>query len=364
MGLFRIGSEIHSTFYSFYDARETFILSSAYRVTFALLFLLLTIAVIFYKGGIFDFAYVRLWLVVAFIGILILTTIRIITLKIDYSSLVEFLKESIPFGIYTILMNVYQRVNIIILSLFHGSIYAGIFSNGFVFFTTLFIIPVNLSRVLLPFLYKTTYTKESEKFQFAFDIYTKYLTMAAFYFTMGALLFGKEVMYLIFSKRYHDSIIVLQIISAGIPFIFSIAPTIITSLNKHRVLTKIYIKGFILNIVSNILLIWFLKSEGAAISAVVTYGYVFFAATYYLIKSNIITAESTIKAFTFQIAILLSCYLIKEYFLNNTYWILSLVVISFIWIIHEFIFVMNKTDARIIMEILNINKFPIKIYRK
>ncbi|MCL2154842.1 MAG: oligosaccharide flippase family protein [Leptospirales bacterium] len=364
MGVFRMGSEFLLSFYYSFDAEEKFILSSIFRITFSIAFLILTICVVLFHGSLFHFAYVRLWLVIVFFIILIATYGRFISFRMSYKTLYSFFIESIPFGISTILFNIYQRINIIILSLIHGSIYSGVFSNGFVFFTTLFLIPWNITRVLIPYLYKVSHKDNPAKFQFAFDIYNKFLAIISFYFMTGALLYGKEVIYLIFGSKYHDSIIILQIVSIGIPFIFTIAPAIITSLDKQPMLTKIYIVGFLISIISNISLIYFYKSEGAAASAVITYGYIFIATNYYLSTNKFVNVYGIIKIYCWQLIILFLCYCIKTFIIPEMFWIASLAIISIAFIILNLIFVINKDDVRIVREILNIDKFPVKIYKK
>ena len=364
MGIFRIGNEFLLSFYYSFDAEEKFTASSIFKIVFSISFLILTICVVLFHGSLFHFAYVRLWLVIAFLIILILTSGRFISLRVPWRSVYSFFVESIPFGISTILLNVYQRINIIILSIIHGSIYSGIFSNGFIFFTTLSFVPWNIARVLTPFLYKVSHKDSQSKFQFAFDFYNKYLTIIAFYFMTGAILYGNEVIYLFFSSKYHDSIIILQIVAIGIPFIFTIAPAIITSLDKQPVLSKIYIVGFFISIISNVSLIYFYKSEGAAAAAVITYGYVFIATNYYLAVNKFVNAYSIIKIYIWQVIIFLSCYWIKAFILPEMFWIASLSIISIIFVVLNLIFVINKNDARILREILNIKKFPVKIYKK
>ena len=364
MGLFRIGSEFLSFFYYSFDAEERFTLSSLYKIAFSIVFFILTIAVVFLDGALFHFAYVRLWLVIVFFIVLILATSRFISLKVSYKSICSFFIESIPFGISHILSNVYQRINIIILSLIHGSMFSGIFSNGFIFFITLLFIPEDLFRVLTPYFYKVSYKDNQSKFQFAFDIFNKYLTILSFYFMAGAILYGQEVIYIFFGSKYHDSIIILQIVSLGIPFIFTIAPTIIISLDRQPVLSKIYIVGFFISIIANISLIYFYKSEGAAAAAVITFGYIFIATNYYLAANKFVNIYSIIKIYSWQLIIFFACYFIKSFIMPEMFWIASLAVISIIFVVLNLIFVINKEDARIIREILNIDKFPVQIYKK
>jgi len=356
MGVFRIGSEFISAFYSLFDAKETFIVSSIVRIIFSALFLILTLGVVMFNGDLFDFAYVRLWLVVLFLFILGITSRKYITKNITKQSLLNFTKESITFGIFNVLVNAFHRTNIIFLSLIHGSIYTGVFSNGFIFFTTLFFVPINLSRVLLPYLYKTPFEKDKNKFQFAFDIYTKYLTMLAFYFLMGGLLFSKDVIYLVFTNKYHDSIPVLQIITIGIPFVFTIAPTLITSLDKQPVLTKIHVYGFIVNIVSNGILIYLFKSVGAALAAVLTYLFVYIASHYYLAVNNYINISATVKNLLYQILILSLCFLVKLSLPHNIHWFYLMAAVSMVWLTFNLLFVFNSNDLRILKEIIRVDK--------
>jgi O-antigen/teichoic acid export membrane protein len=170
---------------------------------------------------------------------------------------------------------------------------------------------------------------------------------------MGAILYGKDIIYLIFSNKYHDSIIILQIIALGIPFIFTIAPTLITALDRQPILTLIYIYGFIINLLSNFILIYFFRSEGAAGAGVITYGFVFSASNYYLIKHKFIKASGTLKIFFSQIIIFIICLIIQKALITDLPWLISLVIISICWFILNFIFVINRNDIRILKEMLN-----------
>ena len=356
MGVFRIGNEFLASFYASFDAEEKFIVSSIYKMAFSIAFLILTVGVVLFHGGLFHFAYVRLFLILAFFIILVATFGRIISFKIPYKSISRFFVETIPFGVSSILSAAYQRINVIILSLFHGSIYSGIFSNGLIFFTMLFLLSGAISRPLVPYLYKTSHKDNSSKFQFAFNIYNKFFAIASFYLITGAILYGKEVIYLFFGSKYHDSIIILQIVSIGIPFVFTIGPVIITSLDRQPALSKIYAIGFFISIISNLSLIYFFKSEGAAASIVITYGFIFFATNFYLAANKFINLYGIIKTYIWLLIVFASCYCIKTFIMPEIYWIASLALISIIFIILNLIFVINKNDVRILREIFNIKK--------
>jgi len=216
----------------------------------------------------------------------------------------------------------------------------------------------------VPYLYKISHKDNSSKFQFAFDIYNKCLAIISFYLVTGAILYGKEVIYLFFSGKYHDSIIILQIISIGIPFIFTIGPAIITSLDRQPALSRIYAIGFFISIISNISLIYFFKSEGAAVSVVITYGFIFFATNFYLAVNKFVNVVGIIKTYSWQLIIFISCYCIKAFIMPEMHWIASLALVSIIFAVLNLIFVINKNDVRVLREIFGIKKFPMKIYKK
>jgi len=156
----------------------------------------------------------------------------------------------------------------------------------------------------------------------------------------------------------------MQIVATGIPFVFTIAPTLITSFNRQRALTKIYLYGLLINLLTNIFLIYFYKSEGAAVAGVITYGYIFIASNYYLIVHKFIKFSGTFKIFGWQLIFFGICYITKSYILQDIYWIISLTIISILFVLMNLIFVITKNDLRIVREILNIKKFPVRIYRK
>ncbi|MFW6365915.1 MAG: oligosaccharide flippase family protein, partial [Spirochaetota bacterium] len=168
-GIIRIGNEYLQVFKALYEAREKFFTSSLILTSFSLSFLMGTVVVIFVNGSYFHVAYIRLGIVIAFIALYALLTFRSFQPRFDPKTLRRFIEGAVPFGLSTIFNNTYQRLNGIILSLIHGTVYTGIFQNGFIFLSTLQFIPSEFRRVLLPFLYKNAIDKKAHMFQFAFE---------------------------------------------------------------------------------------------------------------------------------------------------------------------------------------------------
>ncbi len=353
-GFVRIGNEFLVSFYALNDAKEQFSVQAIFTSLFSMSFLASTIIIILVNGNYFHFAYVRAILVIIFLLVILIMTFKNFNLKFNLLTLKKFIKETIPFSLSIVYGNLIQRTNIIILSLMHGPVYSGIFNNGYLFYVSLQFIPINLHRVLLPYLYKIQYEDNKEKFQFAFDIFSKYLTIISFFILINIFLYSKDIIITLFGEKYRDSINILKIISLGIPFMFSIAITIITALDKQRIVSNITGICAIINIIANIILIYFFKTEGAAIAVVVTIFFIFLFTHLYLRIKNFIKLKKILLIYIKLIIITGITFAINQYFLKIISILFSITIINLIFIIAAYIFVVNKNDIRIIKETLGI----------
>ena len=306
MGLFRVGNEYHMTFYALFDVRQRFILSAAVKTSFGLLFLAATAGVVFFKGNSFGFAWVRLAAVAVYIIILAAIGVKMLPPQYSRSALREFLVHTIPFGAAVIFSNIFQRLSIVLLPVIHGSVFAGIFSNGYIFFTTLFIVPANIVRVLLPYLYRIDPDNSRGTLQYAFDICSKYLLIAGFYACITAVLFSHRLVTLVFGAKYASSAPVLAIAALGIPFVFTVTPAIITALDRQKAYMRIQEAALAFNIPANILLILFFRSEGAAAASTLTFAFIQIASVIYLSSNKFVSAGRYVMRF-FQTAAAAAC---------------------------------------------------------
>ena len=351
MGLFRMGNEYHSTFYSLFDAQEKFLFSSFVRSSFGIMVLAGSIAVILMNGDIFDLAWVRCAVVAVYALFLVFFSIRALRPKVNRKTYITFIRTALPFGASSIINNFYQRLNLIILSLIHGSVYTGVFTNGYMFFTTLFFIPGNFSRVLLPYLYRVDFRKDKDKFQFAFDFYSKYLAIAGFYCMIIIILFSHAIILLLFGTKYDQSKWVLRISALGIPFIFTIGSTIIAALDRQHDVTKIQCIGLIFNIPANLLLIYYFKSEGAAIASVLTYALINWLYMVFLARQGFISIRNHHICFIKLSVISLLCLLLWYFDMRHRSLILAVSSVSALFIIPTIALLIRRDDLRIFRDI-------------
>ncbi len=353
-GLVRFGNQYMATMYAFYDAREMFGVTSSIVFSFGLSFLAGTILVIFLKGNYFHFAYLRLIIVILVLAVLFLITFKKykFKLKFDRTTTKGFIKNVIPFGLSSICSNFIQRINIIILSIMHGTVYSGIFNNGYIFFLTLSFIPTNFHRILTPYLYKVPFEEDKNKFQFAFDFFTKVYGVISFFLALIIFLFSEPIITNFFGEKYTASIGVLRIIAFGIPFLFNVAFVIIRSLDKQEYNSIFMVIATVVNIISNLILIYYYKSIGAAITTVITFMVLFILCHLYLGKHKYVSLRKALFIYLSLILIFLICTSVESYFLKDLLWIYSIILISFLYFILIIAFLIRSNDIRIVKEII------------
>ncbi len=352
LGIVRIGNEYMAAFYSLYDAKEKFKLSSFFMILFALTLLAATVIVIMSRGDYFAIVEVRMAIVLFIIVLLILFTLRDFRLRYRLRTVKELIKQSIPFGLYIIYFNLIQRLNIIILSMMHGTMYAGTFSNGYIFLISLVFVPAGFNRVIVPFLYKLSHVNDRNKYQFAFDVFNKLYGVISFYIFIIFFLFSREIIITFFSDKYIDSINILKIISFAVPFLFNFASIIITTTDNQRENSRILRNSIIINTALNFILIYFYKSEGAAVASVITFVYIYILSYRYLFIQKIFSLSNFFYLFKWLTIISAVSISAHRFLFTSVHWIISLVLVSLLYAILLTAAVIRKDDIRIIRDIL------------
>gem|GEM_PF-600748 len=271
LGLVRIGNEYMSTFFSFYNAKQKFVLTCVYVLLFDLFFLVSTVSVVFARGDYFAFAYWRLIIVIAFLIVIAVHTSLDHRIRYDASKIRSFLLDTIPFGVATIFGNVLQRINLIVLTLLKGETAGGIFSNGYIIIVSLMFIPQNVDKVIIPYLYRKFRHDHSKDVQQIFNISTRILGILSFFVVLISINFGGDIIVFLFSEKYLHSITTLKIASFCLIFQFTTAGAIITALDRQRERMNITIITSVINVIACYALSYLYGAEGVAIAMIITF---------------------------------------------------------------------------------------------
>jgi O-antigen/teichoic acid export membrane protein len=353
-GVVRLCSDYLKTFFDFYDANRRFVISALFKSAFSFSLLAVTILAVKFDRGLYSLFSYRL------VAALIMTAVVFLSVAasvrrfpvFSFSHTVSFLKRSVPFGVSTALLNAYQRVGIIFLSLIQGTAISGLYSNALLFFTSFMFIPNSVSRVLLPQLYRTDRRGGVEKFQYALDVYGKYLAIGGFYIALMMFLFGGSVLTLFFGDKYEGSVPMLKMISLAIPFIFTMADTVMIALDRQNDKVKIETASLVLMIALNLILIPGFGGAGAVAATGVTYISLFAGYHLYLrFKLGFsIAGVLAVNAKLFFGSVL--AVLLLHPFVDKFGIISGGLVSSFIYAIFVLLFVLNRDDLGLIYRLL------------
>jgi O-antigen/teichoic acid export membrane protein len=338
-------------FYAIYSAQERFVIQAINNSLFSLSILLSTVVVIIVKESYFAFAFTRFAIVAVFIFILARLTLKNITLKFSIRSLKVFLPQAYYFGLGSIYSNLLQRVNIIILSYMHGTLLSGFFSNAYMIFVTLFFIPTNLNKVLISHLYNFTYNEAPHKFQFAFDVYSKFFDIIAVGLAMPIFIFSSEIIVAIYGKNYLPAANILKITALAIPFLFNVSGIMLSAIDKQYVRTKCQKYSVMVNIVSCAILIFYFKGEGAAIATLATYLFLNFSYNMALKKFTTIRYYTSLlnKIKIFAIGLLLCSLVIQLH--PQCHFLITTLALLISYCFFVYIFTITIKDLEVMRDI-------------
>ncbi|MDH7555176.1 MAG: oligosaccharide flippase family protein [Spirochaetota bacterium] len=357
LGLVRIGNEFMKTYYALYEAKQQFLFPSVVNSLYVVFFFLGVIAVILFQGNYYHLCLVRLVVVYLFIALLTVHIFKKVKFRLKTPLFITFIKSAIPFSTIAVLTNLTFKINAVIISLMIGTTQVGFFSNSILFVDTLAIIPDNLKKILMPGLYSALEKKDVSKFQFSFDILSKYFGIVSFYLMLVLFLYAETIITTVFGNKYFNSAILLQIIAFSLPFVFNVASIILVGKDRQSVLSRIMLVSTIVNIAANIILIKILNIKGAAVAVTITYANVFFMSHYYLRKLESIKMVPAFKKYVIIGAIVFVTCLLYE-FLNvkQVSLYVSFLLISLMYGLLTVGCIMNKDDIRIIQEMLGVKK--------
>lgn len=346
LGLVRIVNDFLTTINQLFESKSRFNISAIYNSLFALFFLGGTYIVILLKGDYFDLSYTRLLIASAVTFIAFIHTLKFFRFKFDFNKLKKFIIETIPFSYSFVFTSITINFSSIILPVMHGTIYSGIYNNAFVFFLSLLFIPGNLSKVLMTHLYQNRYEKNKDLYQYAYDTYSKIFSIMSFYLAAIFFLYCGPIVTVVFGTKYSDSIYLLKLFAFSIPFTFNIAGTIISSLNKQIINSRIDIIVSMTTIVSSLILIKYFKADGAVLSTIIVFFTSYILSNGYLIKSGYINYKKTaLTRFTLLIIFLL-CYAVKIYLSGYHQHILSMFIVSIIYFILTALLLFDVNDIK------------------
>jgi len=200
--------------------------------------------------------------------LLVLPKTNFFKFRFDKVFLISILRQSYPFALLVLLMNLYSRIDSVMLEriLPKGNVESGIYAQAFRIVDAVNMIPFLFAGLLLPIFSKMI--KNIEPTQPLVGFSFSLLFIPAFAFTVSCVFFRSELMLLLYHQHAAESssvlgILMISFLLISINYIFG---TLLTANGSIWQLNKIAVIGVAVSFILNITLIPYYKSLGAAIA--------------------------------------------------------------------------------------------------
>lgn len=179
------------------------------------------------------------------------------------------MRSVLAFNIYPFIANVYDRIDVLLLSKLAGSFATGIYSLPYRVFATLQIIPYGLMGALLPG-FSSSQVDEGSRRNCARAM--SFLYQVGLLFVLLTTAFARPAVLFVLGPSYFPSIAIIKIlIWAGVPMLLNWALNILLlAVRKEKVFLWTASTCTIFNVLANLLLIPKFSFYGAAIVTVLT----------------------------------------------------------------------------------------------
>ena len=266
-----LGEPFNSAFMAFEKMKYnaiTLVIESVLTFLFAIL-------VVYFKLGLAFLLFSYLIAdIVAFLIRLFYYHFRIHRLSSEFSGKFSksLLRSSIPFGVAALLMTLYDKIDITMLSKMvqNSDIIIGLYSAAYNFLYIFEFIPIAIGAAIYPYA-SIAFTKRIGVFKLIFrKLFTFY-----FYITIplsvGITILADKIILILYGSEYADSSIALQILIWTVVFKFQIYcfGMVLNSMNKEKISMKAAIASLLSNVVLNIFLIPKYSYYGASVATII-----------------------------------------------------------------------------------------------
>lgn len=274
IALYTIFTTFSQLFYAVFQANEKMEYQAIGVILNSVLLLVGVFIAIYFKFNITQFSLIYLFCGLSIFCYSIISyskkfSLTVPIFKIPYWK--ELLKESWPFAITTISINIYTWIDTILLSIIVGTAAVGLYNASYKLVLVLIVIPVIFNNAVYP-LMSQYYISSRSSLSLIFEKLFKIMIITALPIGVGTVLIAKKVIMLIYGPDFLGAVIAMQILIWSIVLIFIRSPfeRVLESSNRQLTVTKIFSIGVIFNVIMNSILIPRYSYVGASIITVLT----------------------------------------------------------------------------------------------
>lgn len=289
---------ISMTLISFFQAKLEMMYYFIALVISKLVFLSLTVYVVYTSGGFVKMVIAASVAFVAQAGIMYLFASRRFSIATPKKGLCKALiRESWPLGIMDFFNTTYNKIGIVMLSLIKGTQEVGLYSAAYMITEAPVVISLAFMTSIYPLL--SMYHKSSNSmFKELYVKSFKYMAMLGIPIVVGGFLLRKDIISLVYGASYSMSAAAFGILIFGSVLLIlkTVLANSITAIDKQRYNMSIAGMATLLNIILNLILIQKLGFIGVAIASLITELLIFIALTYFIFREKeILPTEGLLK---------------------------------------------------------------------
>lgn len=190
-------------------------------------------------------------------------------IKFDFKMLIEQIRYATPLGMSSIVGAISGAADKAMISLYFAAGEYATYANGAVEIPLIVIVTSSVTSVLMPELVKRFENNQvAEMLALWHNAIRKvaliFISMMSFF-----IVFGNEIIVILFSEKYLGSVIFFQIYLCALPMRVANYGPILMAIGKTRYIFTISIIGMVSNIVLNYIFIRLFGMKGAAIASVI-----------------------------------------------------------------------------------------------
>ena len=192
-------------------------------------------------------------------------------IKFDFNIWKTLIKESWPFAITGVSINIYTWIDTIILALIQGQYAVGLYNASYKLVLVFLFIPVVFNTAIFP-LMSRYYISSKSNLNISFEKLFKIMMIIAIPLAVGTVIIANKVILFIYGEQFIGAVISMQILIWSMVLIFARSPfeRFLDSSNRQLTVTKIFIIGVVFNVILNIIVIPKYSYIGAGIVTVLT----------------------------------------------------------------------------------------------
>lgn len=249
--------------------------------------------------------------------------------ELDLDFIKEVLIGSLPFGLTNFFYSIYFSIDIVMLSYLSGDYATGLYKSAYNIiniFTTFFVV---YQAVVFPVMSKF-FAESKDLLKVSYEVSVKYLLLIIIPLSIGVYYYALPLVDLIYNNQYSLASTPVQILIWTVVFLFvnGAASTLLNSVSKERIVTKVYIIAALFNIVLNMVMIPIWGYEGAALTTVLSEILICILTTYYIFKTDYHPGRNLLKNII-KLVICGAVLMVVLYYINVSMWLaipISLVI--------------------------------------